>query len=501
MNGRLTPFGPFVFDAAGRSLFREGVVVPLGQRAFRVLSALASAPGQVLTKDELVQAGWGDLAVEESNLTVQIAALRKALGRQPNGEEWIATVNRVGYRLTLPATALTPAPSPAPDETFRCAVLPFRSDTGDPEQVRFSHALADDLITDLSRLPDLRVTTRGSSFRYDASLIPTPQVALELGVRYVIQGSVQRNDNQLRVNVHVIDARDDRHVWGARFDGAMSNLFVLQDRIAADLVEGLTSVVRPQLPSRSRSSDPYASDLFLRGRALVSQWSSGNIAGRQLLEQSLQHDPLFARAHAWLSHSHHFSWLFDYDSEATDREKANLHARQALVLDANEPDACWSVGISCAYSGDLDGALRHLHRALELNPSHADAWVFMADVLALNGEALQAIECVKAALALNPFPPALYHWHQGFNQYSARRYEEAEATLREAAQQREGPKRMLAATLARLGRLDEARAFAQEFMRTHPAFRVKQWAQRHPFRRESDKQHFVDGYRMAGLPD
>jgi TolB-like protein len=500
MNGRLPAFGPFAFDATGRTLARNGTVVPLGQRAFRLLAALAGAQGRVLTKEELIRAGWGDQAVEDSNLTVQIAAMRKALGRRSDGEEWIATVNRVGYRLVLNESASDIPSAPDFDGTLRCAVLPFRSDSRDEDQVRFSEGLADDLITDLSRLPDLRVTARSSSFRYDGSSVPVAQVSRELGVRYIIQGSVQRDGDNLRVNVHVIDARDNTHVWGARFEGEINDLFSLQDRIATELVMGLTSVVRPHLP-RSRPVDADVNTVFLRGRALVSQWSSENIAGRRLLLQSLESDPSFARAHAWLSHSHHFAWLFDYESDETDRKKANLHAKQAMLLDGNEPDACWSFGIACAYSYDLDGALRHLRRALELNPSHADAWVFMADVLALNGQAPQAIDCVKNALALNPFPPALYLWHLGFNQYAARRYRDAEGTLRQAVKGREGPKRLLAATLARLGRQDEAEAVAQDFMQTHPVFSVRRWAERHPFRYEDDKQHFVIGYKMAGLPD
>ncbi|MEJ1931959.1 winged helix-turn-helix domain-containing protein [Nostoc sp. NIES-2111] len=502
MNGHLPSFGPFAFDALGRSVARDGVALPLGQRAFRLLAALAGAQGRVLTKDELIRAGWGDQAVEESNLTVQIAAIRKALGRRPDGDEWIATVNRVGYRLVLSDKPPAEAASQSRlDGTMRCAVLPFRSDSRDDEQVRFCEGLADDLITDLSRLPDLRVTTRGSSFRYDGSSIPLSQVSRELGARYIIQGSVRRDGAHLRVNVHVIDAHDNAHAWGARFDGEMTDLFSLQDRIATDLVVGLTSIVRPHLPPRSRAADPETNDLFLRGRALVSQWSSENVPGRRLLVEALERDPSFARAHAWLAHSHHFAWLFDYESDGTDRHKAITHAKRAMLLDGNEPDACWSFGLACAYTGDLDAALRHLRRALELNPSHADAWVFMADVLALNGQAEQAIDCVKNALALNPFPPALYIWHLGFNQYMARRYEDAEVTLRRAARDRDGPKRILAATLARLGRQEEAETVAREFMRTHPTFSIRLWAERHPFRHEEDKQHFVVGYRMAGLPD
>jgi TolB-like protein len=302
MNARLAGFGPFTFDANGRVLTRDGALVPLGSRALSLLAALAGAHGRVLTKDELIQAGWGDQAVEDSNLTVQIAALRKALGRRPDGEGWIITVNRVGYRLALNEGAFDIRSGSNLDLTLRCAVLPFRSDPRDENQVRLSEGLADDLITDLSRVPNLRVTARASSFGYDGSSVPLGQVSRELGVRYIIQGSVQRYGDSLRVNVHVIDARDNTHVWGARFDGATNDLFSLQDKIATDLVMGLTSIVRPRL-ARSRPMDADVKTLFLRGRALVSQWSHESIAVRRLLVESLKRDPSFARAHAWLSGS------------------------------------------------------------------------------------------------------------------------------------------------------------------------------------------------------
>jgi TolB-like protein len=302
MNARLAGFGPFTFDANGRVLTRDGAVVPLGSRALSLLAALAGAHGRVLTKDELILAGWGDQAIEESNLTVQISAIRKALGRRSDGEEWISTVNRVGYRLALNEGAVDIRSEPNLDLRLRCAVLPFRSDARDENQVRLSEGLADDLITDLSRLPDLRVTARASSFCYDGSSVPLGQVSRELDVRYIIQGSVQRYGDNIRVNVHVIDARDSTHVWGARFDGAINDLFSLQDKIATDLVMGLAIIVRPHL-ARSRPLDAEVNTWFLRGRALVSQSSNEKIARLRLLFRSLKRTPSFARAHAWLSRS------------------------------------------------------------------------------------------------------------------------------------------------------------------------------------------------------
>ncbi len=252
-------FGPFAFDRARMVLERDGSPVPVGGRAMFLLAALAEANGSVVTKAELMDAVWPNQVVEERNLTVQMAGLRKAMGDLPEGEDPIRTVSRVGYRLVLDG------PSPAAQETSSVwpsvVVLPFANLSGDPDLAFFADGVTEDLITALSRFRTFAVVERGSSFAYKGRVVPAPEIALALGVRYLLDGSVRREGRRLRISARLSDAGGVL-LWADSFEDELGGTFEMQDRITAEVVD----LVEPQITraevERSRRKNPESMDAY-----------------------------------------------------------------------------------------------------------------------------------------------------------------------------------------------------------------------------------------------
>jgi TolB-like protein len=285
MPRQLFAFGPFVFDSRRGTLFRGASPVVIGRRERALLHALLEADGEVVTKSSLMDAAWPKTIVEESNLTVQIAALRRSIGLSTTGENWIATIPGVGYRLvhSTPVRQRDAEAVEAPaaqDETEprpTIAVLPFTNMSSDPEQEYFGDGLAEDLITDLSRIPGFVVIARHSSFAYKGNPVDIRTIAKDLGVRYVIEGSVRRDADRVRISAQIIDAIANIHLWANRFDRDLESVFTLQDEIIAKIVSafsGLVPTTRPMPRQRATSLEAY--DLFVRGRTLVNQSVEGN---------------------------------------------------------------------------------------------------------------------------------------------------------------------------------------------------------------------------------
>ena len=236
-------FGPFRLDQQGRSLTRAGAEVSLGRRAFDVLCVLAAAGGEPVSKDALLDQVWPGLTVEENNLQVQISALRKVLG-----DGMIVTIPGRGYRLTM---AVPGKQSPTPEAATgkpSIAVLPFTNMSGDIEQEYFADGVADDIITELARVRSLLVIARNSSFAYKGQAIDVRQIARELGVRYILEGSVRRSGDRVRIGAQLIDATTADHIWAERYDRGVADIFAVQDEISA----AVTGAIGPAILDAER---------------------------------------------------------------------------------------------------------------------------------------------------------------------------------------------------------------------------------------------------------
>ena len=503
MADRRFVFGTFVLDGAEGTLRDRGAPVEVGGKGLALLEALLEADGKTLTKSALMDAAWPKTAVEESNPTVQVAALRKCLGQTPDGGEWIITVPRLGYRFARPRRLEGGDASTRDGLAGKTAiaVLPFSNLSSDPEQEYFADGLSEDLITDLSKVPGFTVIARNSSFAYKGRQLDVRTVAAELGVRYIIEGSVRRAGGRVRINAEIIEATNHSHVWADRFDRDLADIFALQDEIVGKIVHAIIGAIpsgRPVVSQRAKSLDAY--DLFVRGRALVSQWSESNRAGRELLQGAIAIEPGFAEAHAWLAYSHHFAWLLRDESPNLHRPLARLASQRAVALGRDNADAHWSRGLVLAYDSRLSEGIVECETALEINPNHADAWIALADLRVLDGRPVEGVDCAKNAFRLNPYPPPAYRWYSSFALYAAGKYEDVVETLQHEEMHGKASQRILAASLAQLGRMAEARAETQRFLTAHPGFTIAGWESIHPFRNAEDRRHFVDGYLKAELP-
>lgn len=379
------------------------------------------------------------------------------------------------------------------------AVLRFANMSSDREQDYFADGLAEDLITDLSKIGGLMVIARHSSFAYKDRAVDAWEAARELGVAYIVEGSVRRSASRIRIAIQLLEAARGRYLWADRFDRDIADVFAVQDEVASRIVAALADVLPAiQLPPKRRARNIEAYDLFVRARVLTVQSPHTTRAALPLLEKAIELDPDFAEPHAWLAMNLTFQWV---DGKEHQKERILAAADRAVALDPGNADGYFVRGYALTYSGDLAGGLEQFDLALQVNPNHAEAWLYLADLKVFDGRPEEAVRAIEKAFELNPYPHATYHWLRGFALYAAHRYEEAASALDLDACRGNGSERILAAALAKLGRIEEAREVGRRFMRCYPEFSAGSWSRTQSFRDPKDLQHFVEGYRKAGLPD
>ncbi|RUM02169.1 winged helix-turn-helix domain-containing tetratricopeptide repeat protein [Rhizobium chutanense] len=493
-------FGPFVLDPAAGTLLRNGDPVAVGHRGLKLLAALVGRPGEILGKAELMDAAWPGRAVEEGNLTVQIAQLRKLLGPAAGGGEWISTVPRVGYRFTgvINQLGATRKALPLPDKPS-ISVLPFVNISNDPEQDAFADGLTQDLITDLSRMPGLFVIARNSAFAYKGKAMDGRGIAEELGVRYLLEGSARRAAGRVRINAQLVDAMSGAHLWAERFDRSLEDIFAVQDEVTGKIVEALLGRLRAP-PPRNRPTSIEAYDLCVRARRLMDDTPQSAQEAHLMLTRAISLDPDYAEAHRWLAINHWMGWVHSGGPTESARSLALQLARRAVALDPEDAGCRWILAYLLAYERCFIEADAEFAKAIELDPNEADTFAALSDIAVLAGRVGEGLEHIAKAFRLNPFPASWDYLTLGQAQYAAGEYEAAVETLRRDETYRTSSRRFLAASLAQLGRLEEARGEAELFLVANPHFSTRHWAATEPFRDAGTLAHFVEGYRKAGLP-
>jgi TolB-like protein/cytochrome c-type biogenesis protein CcmH/NrfG len=504
MQGSRFAFGPFVLDPDAGTLLRNDVPVTIGYRALKLLAALVGRPGEILGKAELMDAAWPGRVVEEGNLTVQIAQLRKLLGSAGDGGggEWITTVPRVGYRFTGAVElfgGVKRKPLPLPDKPS-IAVLPFVNVGNDPEQDAFADGLTEDLITDLSRHSGLFVIARNSAFAYKGKERDVRGIAEELGVRYLLEGSARRAAGRVRINAQLVDTASGDHLWAERFDRSLEDVFAVQDEVTARIVEALLGRLGAP-PPRNRPQNMEAYDLCVRARRLMDDTPQAAREAHLMLTRAVSLDPNYAEAYRWLALNHWMGWVHSGGPTEADRRVALELARKAVALDPNEAGCRWVLAYLLAYERSFAEADQEFAKAVELDPNEADAWAALSDIAVVAGRVEEGLEHISKAFRLNPFPPSWYYLALGQAQYAAGDYEAAVETLHRDETYHTSSRRFLAASLAQLGRLDEAGVEVELFLVGNPDFTIRHWAEAEPFRDAATLEHFVEGFRKAGLPE
>jgi TolB-like protein/Flp pilus assembly protein TadD len=383
------------------------------------------------------------------------------------------------------------------------AVLPFVNMSGDPEQRYFSDGITEDIITELSRFQSLFVIARNSSFRYRDQAIDVRQVARDLGVRYVVEGSVRKMAARVRITVQLIDALSGNHLWSERYDRGLSELFEVQDDVARTIVSTLAGRIEDSELSgtaRSRTDNLPAYECLLRGiEHLRGYAADDNRLARELFERAVQLDPQYALAHAYLGLSLLVENGYAGASQAI-KDQSLEEALTALRLNSHDSRSHLFLGMIYGYRSEFERAKQHYDRATELNPNDANCLTATGFNSALLGHPEEGTELIREAMRLNPFHPPWYWEDLAIVLYAARRYEEAiEANLRISAKPRPWTLARLAACCAQLGRMKEARAYAAEALRLKPDLCLS--SADLPYKNSADADHVFEGMRKAGVPE
>jgi adenylate cyclase len=506
-------FGPFRLDISAEILFRGADPLPVGRRAVAVLRTLLERPGVPVSKDALMQAGWPGLSVEEANLTVQIAALRRVLGEEPGGDRWIETLPRRGYRfvgsvvaankavLSTPARAgLAPLLSDKPS----IAVLPFQNMSEAPDQDYFAEGMVEEIITALSHTRRLLVIARNSTFTYKGQAVDIRQVGKELGVSYVLEGSVRRAGNRVRISAQLLDATSGAHLWADHFDGAIEDVFELQDNVASSVAGAIEPKLEREEYRRSirrPTDDLTAYDLYLQARfTRLSANKEGTMRAFELVERALDRDPNYgsALAEAAGCQINIYAGGWTDDLEAT-RQKGIDLARRALRVAGNDPYILANSAMALGLFGEeITTVLSLADRSLQLNPSYARGWQVSGQVRLWAGQYDLGIEHLERAIRLSPDEGRRPHINHvlGWGHFFARRLEKAAEMFDLALQQiSEWPTllQFMASCLAHMGRLEEAQQMVKRVRALTPVVipGANYW------RIGEDREFFLKGLRLA----
>jgi TolB-like protein/Flp pilus assembly protein TadD len=518
-------FGPFRLDGEAEILYRGAEPVAVGQRAVALLRVLVEQAGTPVAKQALIESAWPGLAVEDSNLTVQIAALRRAFAAEPDGERWIETLPRRGYRFVGPTGASTAQRDLPADETTESnaeptlplpdkpsiAVLPFENLSGDREQEYFADGLADDIITSLSKFQWFFVIARNSSFTYKAQPVDVEQVSRELGVQYVLEGSVRKAGHRVRVTAQLIDALTGRHVWAQRYDRDLEDIFAVQD----ELTEAIVAAVAPSFITaearrvgRKPPDNFDAWDYVLRGNWFLAHWGKeDNAEAARLFEKALQINPrstaaLNGMAYA-LIRTIAFGWADDVDRA---RAAALAIGQQAVAQDPQDAEAHVALGRGCYAAQQLDAAAAAYREALRLNPNLGAAEGHLAHVLSLKGEYDEALVHVERAARLSPHDPTHSWWGltRTSIEFGTANYEAAVEWAKKTIELTpESPPawRYLAASLAHLNRMEEARAAKAQLLHIMPYHNLRHVRAAFSKADLDRTERFIEGLRKAGVPE
>ena len=520
-------FENFVLDTVKRELRRGADVVSVAPQVFDLLDYLIRNRERVVSKDDLITAIWEGRIVSDAALTTRLKAVRNAIGDSGDGQRLIKTLPRKGFRFvgavreeresTAGAIAGGAAEPPKPVLTLpdkpSIAVLAFANMSGDPGQDYFSDGITDDIITALSRFSELFVIARNSSFQYKGRSPDIRQVGRELGVHYVLEGSIRRAGHRIRISAQLIDAVTGAHRWGERYDRELEDVFDVQDEVSRTIVALLVAHVKKAEAERTLLKPPatwQAHDFFMRALDIWSTWSSLNVADlyevRRLLERSIALDPHYARAYGALANTQLTAWMWPLDEDfliPAALERAHRLARKAVELDPYLPIAHANFGMVLTFQGKHEQSVAEFEKALALNPNFTD-WRLG---IALNraGQPARAAQVIETHMRYDPFysPSAL--GVLGLARYLLKEYSQALPPLRDCVSRapdfREGHV-WLAATYAQLGRLDEAGAEVAEVLRIDPKFTIDATQRRLSlYKRPEDAEHFFDGLRKAGLPE
>jgi TolB-like protein/DNA-binding winged helix-turn-helix (wHTH) protein len=487
-------FGPFQVDDADFRLVNGGTPLAIEPKTLRLLLYLLQNPGRLVRKQELLDAVWQDAAVSENSLTRSIGLLRRTLDDRSREPRFIETVPTVGYRFiaaveTSPASAAlpeaqVPSPEPLPQTDMEpsshpgplaqrpparslrilailgfgvlllasiawiafshlhadraihsLAVLPLENLSGDPAQEYFADGMTDELITELARIPNLRVVSRTSVMADKGSRRPLPDIARQLNVDAIVEGSIVRSGDRIRITAQLIDARTDRHLWAQSFEGPASDVLSLQDSVAQQIATQARLVLTP--PSPRAPVNPAAHDAYLRGRYFLNKQDLSH--SLESFQQAIALDPTYASAYAGYASALDAASTFGIGTPEQLMPKALAAAQRAIQLDPQNGEAYTALGsVQTIYEWDWTAAEQNLTRGIALTPPDSVAEFKYAVYLDAVGRPADAVTHMRRALQLDPLS-FLVNRRLGATLYLAREYDAALAQMQRAAEMEHRP--------------------------------------------------------------
>jgi TolB-like protein len=520
-------FGDHTLDTDRRELRCGSEPIAIEPQVFDLLVYLVQNRDRVVSKDDLIASVWGGRIVSDSTLTSRINAARKAVGDSGENQKLIRTIARrgirfVGFVQTQPNGAVSAnagtAPSgdthdqlrpalPLPDRPA-IAVLPFTNLSGEPEQEYFSDGISEDIITALSKLRWFFVIARNSSFIYKGRAVHMKQIAEELGVGYVVEGSVRKGGDRVRITAQLNDVATGSHIWAERYDRSLADVFAVQDEIT----EAIVAAIEPQLYAaedfRARRKPPDSMDAWdLVMRALSYYWRvtrQDSVVAQALLEKATAIDPNYGQALGVLATSYMFTAHMGWTDMAKATEMAERAAKAAIRADSEDPWAHNALAHVCLFARRFDDSLAEFELALRLNPNFALAQGYYGLSLSYSGRWQEADQAARRALRLSPRDPfsAVYYGIAAYAQFLGRNYDEAIRLAREGIRQRGdfvGAHRVITAAAGMAGQNDVAAAALKELRRAQPNISLAWIANHMPIKQGADREHYLEGFRRAGL--
>ena len=409
-----------------------------------------------------------------------------------------------GHSKPAKADSVLLAPASGPARVSIC-VLPFANMSGDPDQEHFSNGITEDIITELSRWRLLSVRSRSASFRYRGVAVDMRQVARELNVRYIVEGSVRRVGERIRITAQLIDAETGSHIWGEKYDGNLAEVFSVQDQVVQKIVSTLVGRVQAANIERARRKPPTslaAYEYVLKANALPWDEPESAAEAARLLEAAIKLDPGYGLAHAVLAALRWDSWRRDRSDSYAGLQEAYALAKRAVELDQNESTCFAMLGHVCLRRRSFDQALQYGQRAIELNPTNPFNRADIGDILNYVGRAEDALASFKLTREIDPYFDEAWYWRAMGQAYMIlHRYEEALETFGHVQAPPPRTLALVAGCHARLNDFDRANAIAAECLSKEPDFSIKHFMAKEPFKFAADAAHLAESLRMAGLPE
>jgi TolB-like protein len=519
-------FEDYALDTDRRELQRGAAVVSVTPQVFDLLDYLIRNRECVVSKDDLINAIWNGRSVSDAALATRLNAARSAIGDSGQEQRLVKTLPRKGFRFVGPVReAQRPADAPVADDKMKhqkpvlalpekpsIAVLPFQNLSDDPEQEYFADGMVEDIITGLSRSKLLFVISRNSSFTYKGKAVDIKQVSRELGVRYVLEGSVRKAGKRIRVTGQLIDASTDTHIWADKFDSDLEDIFDLQDRVTSSVIGAISPELERAEIARARrkpTESLQAYDYYLRSKFSIYQWTrEGSGEALRMTKLAISLDPGFAVAYASAANifgqRKGFGWIED---AAKERAESRQLAERAMQLDKDDPVVLAHAAQVYSYMlEEPETGSAFAARAVALDPNLvlARLWAGWAQVYLGNVDT--AIEQFSAAIRLSPIDPHLFLPQTGmaYAHFFAGRHEEGLSWATSAIQRQPnfpGAQRILMSSLAMAGRLAEARRACDAILQADPLFCISGFRNKTVFRRLEDIEKLEQAWRIAGVPE